>query len=93
MIVRILGEGRFDVPEADLPVIEQLDEELLDAINRGDENEFTGALKDLIIQVRHVGTPLPGEDIQPSELVVPHADSTLAEVRTLLAEEDPAGGA
>ena len=25
MIVRILGEGRYEVPEADLPAIEQLD--------------------------------------------------------------------
>jgi len=37
MIVRILGEGRFDVPEADMPAIEQLDAQLTDALDRNDE--------------------------------------------------------
>jgi len=87
MIVRILGEGRFDVPDADLPVIEQLDGELNDALERDDENEFRNALADLIQQIHHVGTMLPPDDVQTSELVVPHAGSTLAEVKALLAEE------
>ncbi len=60
MIVRILGEGRYDVPEADLPAIEQLDGELVDALERDDENEFNGALIDLIGEVRHSGVLLDG---------------------------------
>ena len=40
MIVRILGEGRYDVPDADMPAIEQLDAQLTDALDRGDEAEF-----------------------------------------------------
>jgi len=28
MVVRILGEGRYDVPDADIPAIEQLDAQL-----------------------------------------------------------------
>ena len=48
MIVRILGEGRYEVPEADLPAIEQLDAQLADALDRGDEAEFTTSLADLI---------------------------------------------
>jgi len=91
VIVRILGEGRYDVPEADLPAIEQLDDELVDALERGDENEFNGALIDLIGQVRHAGTLLPSDDLRTSDLVVPHEGATLAEVRTLLAE-GPAEG-
>lgn len=87
MIVRIMGEGRYDVPEADLPVIEQLDDELNDAIERGDDNEFAGALIDLINQVRHTGTRVAPDDVRTSELVVPHEGATLAEVRALLAEE------
>ena len=48
MIVRILGEGRYDVPDADLPAIEQLDAQLVDAMDRGDEAAFAGTLADLI---------------------------------------------
>jgi hypothetical protein len=87
VIVRILGEGRYDVPEADLPAIEQLDATLVDAMDRGDEAAFSGALADLIGQVRHTGTLLPADDLQTSELAVPHEGSTLDEVRALLAQE------
>jgi hypothetical protein len=87
MIVRILGEGRYDVPDADLPAIEQLDAALTDAIERGDDAAFGGTLSDLVGEVRHGGKLVPPDDLRTSELVVPHAGSTLAEVRDLLAED------
>ena len=87
MIVRILGEGRYQVPDADLPAVEQLDADLEDAIDRKDEAAFTGALADLVGQVRHTGTRLGHDDVGPSEMVVPHEGSSLAEVIALLAEE------
>jgi PspAA-like protein len=87
MIVRILGEGRYDVPDADLPAIEQLDAQLVDAMERGDEAAFTGTLADLIGEVRHTGKLLAPDDLRTSSLVVPHDGSTLDEVRSLLAEE------
>jgi hypothetical protein len=87
MIVRILGEGRYDVPDADLPAIEQLDAQLVDAMDRGDEVEFASSLSDLIGQVRHTGTLVSPDDVRTSSQVVPHEGSTLEEVRALLAEE------
>ena len=65
MIVRILGEGRYDVPDADMPAIEQLDAQLVDALDRGDEAEFAGTLADLIGQVRHTGTLIAPDDLRP----------------------------
>jgi hypothetical protein len=87
MIVRILGEGRYEVPDPDLPAIEEIDGVLVDAIDRGDESAFEAALADLVGQVRHTGTAVPADDTRTSEMVVPHEGSTLAEVRDLLAEE------
>ena len=86
MIVRILGEGRFDVPEADMPAIEQLDGQLSDALDNDNDTEFDSTLADLLALVRHTGTLLPADDLQTSGLVVPHPGSTLAEVKGLLAE-------
>jgi hypothetical protein len=86
MIVRILGEGRFDVPEADMPAVEQLDAQLTDALDRNDETAFDSSLLDLLAEVRHTGTLLPADDLQTSGLVVPHPGSTLAEVKELLTE-------
>ena len=86
MIVRILGEGRYEVPEADLPAIEQLDQVLVDALEGGDAAAFAGALADLIGEVRHSGTHLDHDDLRTSSLVVPHEGSTIDEVQALLAE-------
>ncbi len=85
-IVRILGEGRYDVPDADMPAIEQLDAQLVDAMDRGDETEFASTLADLIGQVRHTGKLIAPDDLRTSSSAVPHEGSTLAEVRALLAE-------
>jgi hypothetical protein len=87
MIVRILGEGRFDVPEADMPAIEQLDAQLSDALDNDNGTEFDSTLADLLALVRHTGALLPPDDLQTSGLVVPHPLSTLAEVKGLLTEE------
>lgn len=86
MIVRILGEGRYDVPDGDLPAIEQLDGALVDALERKDEAAFSGALADVIGMIRHTGTHLDHDDMRTSELVVPHEGSTLEEVAAFLAE-------
>ena len=87
MIVRILGEGRYEIPDADIPAIEEIDSVLVDAIDRGDEAAFAAALADLIGQVRHSGKAVAHDDTRTSEMVVPHDGSTLAEVKSLLAEE------
>ena len=87
MIVRILGEGRYDVPDADMPAIEQLDAQLTEAMDGDDEAAFDATLADLIGQIRHVGALLAPDDLQTSGLVVPHEGSSLAEVKTLLSEE------
>ena len=52
MIVRILGEGRYDVPDADLPAIEQLDAQLVDAMDRGDEAAFARYRTDLAAKLK-----------------------------------------
>lgn len=87
MIVRILGQGRYDVPDAELPAIEQLDTALVDALDSDDADAFDATLAKLVDTVRTLGTLLPPDDLQTSGLVVPHPDSTLAEVRELLSEE------
>ncbi len=88
MIVRILGDACYDVPATDLPAIEKLDDALASALDRGDEAAFATALADLVREVRHVGSERQPDDIEgTSDLVVPHEESNLAEVRALLAED------
>ncbi len=87
MIVRILGDGPYDLPDTAQGEIERLDEALGAAIERGDAAATTTALDQLVAHIRAVGTPLAADDLRPSALVVPHPGSTLEELEALLASE------
>ncbi|HET7405780.1 MAG TPA: hypothetical protein VFJ21_01410 [Mycobacteriales bacterium] len=87
MIVRILGEGQLDVPEAELDRLNELDDALARAVDGDDESAFGSALAALLGRVREVGVPMPDDTLVPSDLVLPSADAGLAEVRDLLGEE------
>ena len=41
----------------------------------------------LLAEVRAQGTPVPPETLAPSELILPHEGSSMAEVRKLLTDE------
>jgi len=85
MIVRILGDGQFDVPEADRDSLHQLEEALNAAVDGDDEAAFAAALAAVIAEVRRVGTELPPDAFTSSDRVVPFDDATLAETKELLA--------
>jgi hypothetical protein len=84
MIVRILGDRQYEVPEGDLTEIEKLDSQLDAALNSGDEEAFAQALAEIIAEVRDTCAPLADDDERKSDLVVPHEGSTLQEVRDML---------
>jgi hypothetical protein len=71
----------------ELPRIEQLDRQLVEALDQGNESRFGAVLVDIIGEVRRAGTLLPADDLRTSELVVPHEGATMSEVKALLAEE------
>ncbi|GAA1415197.1 hypothetical protein GCM10009601_04390 [Streptomyces thermospinosisporus] len=87
MIMRILGEGQYEITEEHLDRLNELDAALQSAADAGDETAFTAALSALLDAVRSLGTPLPDERITPSDLVLPDADTSLAQVRELLSDE------
>ncbi len=86
MIVRILGEGQYDLPEEELQELEALDHQLNEAIEAGDTTRFSTVLAELLDRIRK-GEELPASTIVPSELTVPSEGSTLDEVRQLLSGE------
>ncbi|MFI6446506.1 hypothetical protein [Kitasatospora sp. NPDC050543] len=87
MIMRVMGEGQFEVGEAHLNRLNQLDDELLTALEAGDEEQFRSALGSLLGAVKEFGTPLPDDSLEPSDLILPDADATIDDVRTLLRAE------
>lgn len=87
MIVRILGEGQRDIAQDDIDGLNALDDELQAALDANDDAAFRTALTALLDRVRAVGAPLPDDALVPSDLVLPHADSHVDEVRAMLGDE------
>jgi hypothetical protein len=87
MIVRILGEGQYDVSDEALAPLNQLDAAVESAVESGDVAAFTSALAALLDGVRTVGVPHAAESLDESDLILPPADATIDEVRELLEEE------
>ncbi|MTE18713.1 hypothetical protein F0L17_06095 [Streptomyces sp. TRM43335] len=87
MIVRIMGEGQVRLDDSHLPGLNALDDELLDEMEHGDEPGFRRTLAALLDAVRSLGTPLPDDSLEPSELILPAPGATLEEVRELLGED------
>ena len=87
MIVRILGEGQFNIDETATAELNKLDTQLEAAVERDDETAFTAALHGLLDQVRALGSPLPSDTLEPSELILPSPDSSMDEVRKLLTDD------
>jgi hypothetical protein len=87
VIVRILGEGQFEVPDGSLEELEVLDTALQKECEAGENDGFRTALAALLARVRELGTPVAEDHLGPSELVLPAAEASLAEVRELLTED------
>jgi hypothetical protein len=87
MIVRILGEGQLVLEKESLTELNRLDDALMAAVEAGEHSAFETAMKALLGKVRELGTPLPVEELKPSDFILPSADSSLDEVRDLLSSD------
>jgi hypothetical protein len=87
MILRILGEGQFEIADDDLEVLNGLDAELVAAVESNDTKAFEAGLERLLAEVRAAGERLPDDYLGPSELVLPGPGAGLAEVRDMLGDE------
>ena len=87
MIVRILAEGQYDVPEDALARLNELDAAVETAVEAGDEAALTTALTALHDAVRSAGTAHDPESLDESDLILPPAGATIDEVRDLLGDD------
>jgi len=88
VIVRILGDGQYELDEAAAERLGQLDVELNTALEAGDEGTFDAVLAMLVEAVRSTGSRLGTDRIVPSGLTLPHEGATLGEVAELLNSSD-----
>lgn len=88
MIVRILTDNQYRLPDEHAHTIDEMDTQLLAALDSGDDAAFTSKLQQLIAYVREHGTRVPDEELVASDAIIPAPDMTLAETRERLARAD-----
>ncbi|MBE9499106.1 MULTISPECIES: PspA-associated protein PspAA [Streptomyces] len=87
MIVRIMGEGQVGLDDSHFAELNRLDDELLEEMESGDEAGFRRTLHALLDAVRRLGSPLPDDALEPSELILPAPEADLDEVRKMLGDD------
>jgi hypothetical protein len=88
VIVRLMGGGgQYRVDDSLLDRLNQLDDQAVAALERGNEEELDARLDEMADLVQTEGQPLPENDLTASDVVIPPSDLTLEETRRLLSED------
>ena len=87
MIVRIATEGQFNLPGAYIDPLNDIDNELVEAVEAGDRAGFSELLGRMLALVREHGRPVPVDELVESGLMLPAADLTLEEAQVLFVGE------
>jgi chromosome condensin MukBEF complex kleisin-like MukF subunit len=87
VIVRVMGEGQYEVDDEVAKGLNELDEQAAEALEAGDEERLAELLRRMADAVRHNGARLADDDMSPSEAIVPPEDLSLAEARELFEGE------
>jgi hypothetical protein len=87
VIVRIMGEGQFEVDEEVAKGLNDIDEQAEQALQAGDADRLGKLLERMAEAVRTNGARLPDEDLSASEGIIPPPDLSLEEARELFEGE------
>ncbi len=87
MIVRVVGQGQFEVDDGLMERLDALDREAMDALGRDDEESLDRSLDEMSRLVRAEGRSLPDDALSASDIVIPPSDLTLAETRKLVSDQ------
>ncbi len=79
MIIRILGEGQFNLPGSVIDDLNDIDNRMVEAVAAEDGPQFQSLLDEMFRLVRDRGEPLPVDELVESDLILPETDLTLDE--------------
>ncbi len=87
MIIRITSEDQFNLPGSFVDQLNEIDNELVEAVEAADRSSYDTLLKKMLDLVRTEGSPLPVDEIVESDLILPESDLTLEEAQVLFVGE------
>jgi len=86
VLIRILGEGQYEMPESALAELNRLDAALERALNTP-EPDVQPALDALLDFVRTTGVRPPDHESRESDVILPFADASEEDIRGMLTDE------
>lgn len=87
MIVRISSEGQYNLPGSFIDRLNEIDNELVSAVETEDQAAYETLLKQMLDLVREHGEPVPVDELVESDLILPEPDLTLREAEELFVGE------
>lgn len=79
MIVRISLEDQYKLPDEDAARLNQLDNAVVEAVEKGDEKEFQRLFTEMIALVRADGQHISDDELVESDVILPPADLSFEE--------------
>lgn len=91
MIVRLMGEGQYEIDKKHIDAVNKIDNNIVKIVSGRDEKAATSAFKTeykkLHDYVRKNGKKVPHEILKPSDIIIPPEDITLEEARKIFRGE------
>jgi hypothetical protein len=81
VIVRISGEGQFNLPDQDSDRLNELDNRAVAAIDQGDETGFRELWSQMLELVADDGNRVSDDELVESDVILPPRDISFDEAR------------
>jgi hypothetical protein len=81
VIVRIAGEGQFELPEDVAGRLNELDNEAVAAVEAGDEGRFRELFDQMLQMVTESGAAVSDDELVVSQVIVPPRDLSFEEAK------------
>jgi hypothetical protein len=81
VIVRIAGEGQFELPDEDAVRLNELDNQAVGAVEQGDEEGFHELWSQMLELVANDGNALNDDELVESDVILPPRDISFEEAR------------
>jgi hypothetical protein len=81
VIVRVSGEGQFELPDEDAEKLNELDNAAVAAAEEGDEAKFTELWGQMLDLVASDGNAVADDELVESHVILPPRDLSFAEAQ------------
>jgi hypothetical protein len=79
VIVRIAEDNQYEFPDDQSEALNDLDNQVVEAVEAGDEALFKDLWGKMVELVRSAGTPVPEDELFGSDVILPPEDLSFAE--------------